>query len=207
MLENVHDIAPGASLQFATAVAGELGFQQNIKALASAGSKVIVDDINYPDEPMFQDGLIAQGVDSVTARARFISASPAIGARQRIPGDIPLRHRHRERHSRHLAELQPGGGPANPLLPITTSISNELITFEYDQPYGTQEPAGAAARVTSNVDFYVFNSSGAVIASGTNNNVAMNAPIQQVTISVPGSYTVGIVVVSGTTPSHVEFRG
>ncbi len=44
MLENIHDIAPGANLQFATADTGELGFMQNIEALDNAGSKVIVDD-------------------------------------------------------------------------------------------------------------------------------------------------------------------
>ncbi len=42
MLENIHDIAPGANLQFATGVPNELNFQQNIEALASKGSKIIV---------------------------------------------------------------------------------------------------------------------------------------------------------------------
>ncbi len=67
MLENIYDIAPGASLSFASADYGELGFMQNIVKLQQAGAGTIVDDIGYSDEPMFQDGLVAQGVNAVTA--------------------------------------------------------------------------------------------------------------------------------------------
>ena len=56
MLENIYDMAPGAALQFATGDTGELGFQQNIVALANAGSNLISDDLRYLDEPAFQDG-------------------------------------------------------------------------------------------------------------------------------------------------------
>jgi Domain of unknown function (DUF4214)/Subtilase family len=67
MLQIVHDIAPGASLAFATAFDGQASFAANIQALATAGAKVIVDDTFYFAEPMFQDGIIAQAVDSVVA--------------------------------------------------------------------------------------------------------------------------------------------
>src|SRR5688572_23434291 len=78
MLQIVHDVAPKAKLGFATANTGQLGFANNIRALAGdpaapnyqAGFKadVIVDDIIYLDEPMFQDGIIAQAVDEVVAK-------------------------------------------------------------------------------------------------------------------------------------------
>ena len=77
MLENIHDIAPGANLQFATGVPNELNFQQNIEALAKKGSKNIVHDLGYPDEPMFQDGLVAQGVDDVTLHGATYVPPPA----------------------------------------------------------------------------------------------------------------------------------
>jgi Calx-beta domain/Subtilase family len=67
MLQIVHDVAPGASLAFATAFAGQANFANNIVALKNSGAKVIVDDVIYPAEPMFQDGIIAQAVDSVVA--------------------------------------------------------------------------------------------------------------------------------------------
>ena len=48
---------------------GDLGFMQNDRGpVQRNGSKLIVDDISYGDEPYFQDGLISQGVDYVTSR-------------------------------------------------------------------------------------------------------------------------------------------
>src|SRR5262249_45447239 len=60
MLQIVHDVAPGASLSFATADGGQASFANNILTLQANGAKVIVDDIGYLQEPMFQDGIIAQ---------------------------------------------------------------------------------------------------------------------------------------------------
>jgi Subtilase family len=73
MLQIIHDIAPHANLAFATAFNGELSFAQNIERLAApvsaggAGATVIVDDVSYFEEPMFQDGMVAAAVAKVTA--------------------------------------------------------------------------------------------------------------------------------------------
>jgi len=67
MLEIVHDLAPGADLIFATAIGGTAAFATNIEALRTAGADIIVDDVFYFEEPAFQDGIIAQAVNTVTA--------------------------------------------------------------------------------------------------------------------------------------------
>ena len=67
MLEIVHDLAPGATLMFSTANPDTATFAQNILALAAAGCNVIVDDIIYLDESPFEDGPVAQAVNTVTA--------------------------------------------------------------------------------------------------------------------------------------------
>ncbi len=68
MMEIVHDIAPNAKLFFASAFNGEASFAANIIALRNTyGCDIIVDDISYFDEPAFQDGQIAQAVNTVTA--------------------------------------------------------------------------------------------------------------------------------------------
>ena len=68
MLEIVYDMAPGAPLYFATAYNSQAEFAANIIALQQAGCKVIVDDVGYFAEPVFQDGVVAQAVETVTAR-------------------------------------------------------------------------------------------------------------------------------------------
>jgi uncharacterized protein YhfF len=65
MAQIVHDVAPGAGLAFHTAFNGEADFAQGIQDLAAAGADVIVDDVIYFAEPMLQDGVIAQAVDTV----------------------------------------------------------------------------------------------------------------------------------------------
>jgi large repetitive protein len=208
MLENIHDIAPGANLQFATATLSELSFQQNIEALQAAGSQIIVDDVGYADEPMFQDGLIAQGVDAVTQKGvTYFSAagnegpdSGYLSTFRSGTGTVT------GLGNGTFMNFDPNGG-TNFLLPITTGIANASISFEYDQPYGAQEPAGSTAAVTSNVNFYVLNAAGTIVATGNTNNVATNAPFQFVTVPTAGSYFVAIQLISGTAPGHVEFVG
>jgi len=65
MAQLVADIAPGAAIQFHTALGGQANFAQGIIDLAEAGSDVIVDDIIYFAEPAFQDGIIAQAANTV----------------------------------------------------------------------------------------------------------------------------------------------
>jgi len=67
MLQIVYDIAPGADLMFHHGLGGKAGYANAIRALRDAGADVIVDDLWYLDEPMFQDGVIAQAVDDVVA--------------------------------------------------------------------------------------------------------------------------------------------
>ncbi len=83
MLQIAHDVAPASKLCFATADGGQLNFANNIRRLADkAGpcrANVEVDDITYPDEPMFSDSAISDAIDDVTAQGvhYFTSAGNA----------------------------------------------------------------------------------------------------------------------------------
>ena len=77
MLQLIHDLAPGASLSFATAFLGPANFADNIRALAAAGADIIVDDVGYLTQPFFQDGVVSFAVDEVVTEngaAYFSSA-------------------------------------------------------------------------------------------------------------------------------------
>ncbi len=90
----VYKVAPKARISFATAGGGAVNFANNIRALAALPgyefppeiqqgfkSDVICDDVTYPDEPFFQDGIVASGVDDVVAAgvSYFSSAGNNIG--------------------------------------------------------------------------------------------------------------------------------
>ena len=90
----LYKMAPKARLGFATANGGEVGFANNIRALAALpgftypppiqqgfAADVICDDVGYSDEPFFEDGLIGQAVDEVHAAgvSYFSSAGNDIG--------------------------------------------------------------------------------------------------------------------------------
>ncbi|MBW2399597.1 MAG: S8 family serine peptidase [Deltaproteobacteria bacterium] len=67
MMEIIHDLAPAAELFFASAMGGQAQFAQNILDLQAAGCDVIVDDVFYFAEPVFEDGVVAQAVATVVA--------------------------------------------------------------------------------------------------------------------------------------------
>ncbi len=76
MAQIVHDLAPGAAIDFAGAFGGELAFAANIRALAAAGARVIADDVTYLAEPFFQDGPVAVAVNEVAgAGVSYFSAA------------------------------------------------------------------------------------------------------------------------------------
>lgn len=67
MAQIVHDLAPGASISFASAFGSEASFAANIRSLADDGAGVLVDDVAWFEEPFFQDGPIAVAIGDVTA--------------------------------------------------------------------------------------------------------------------------------------------
>jgi subtilisin family serine protease len=88
MMQLIHDLAPGASLAFATGsesrTTGKFGpslMADNIRALANAGADIIVDDIFHLSEPFFQDGVVAAAVNEVVTQkgVAYFSAAGNFG--------------------------------------------------------------------------------------------------------------------------------
>jgi len=68
MMEIVHDLVPGAKLFFASAFNGPESFADNIRALRfQFHCDIIVDDVIYFFESPYEDDIVAQAVDDVTA--------------------------------------------------------------------------------------------------------------------------------------------
>ncbi|MFO0876873.1 MAG: S8 family serine peptidase, partial [Gemmataceae bacterium] len=84
ILEVIHDVAPGANLAFSTGAEGPHAMADAMLRLARDGQAgVIIDDVRYPNEPFFNDGLLAQTVDTVAINhdVTYISAAGNFGTR------------------------------------------------------------------------------------------------------------------------------
>jgi hypothetical protein len=164
MLQLVHDIAPKARLGFATANGGEVNFANNIRALAGlpdapntvAGFKadIIVDDISYLTEPMFQDGIIAQAVDEVAAAgvSYFSSAGnrPSTQGYDSKPRIVPGEAASWAGTNLNFASVDPAlyaggfhdfasGGNLDIAQNITAPAGARMV-FQWNEPYDPQPP-------------------------------------------------------------------
>jgi hypothetical protein len=75
--EIVHDLAPGATIAFSSDGDYKDTMKNRVQLLKDNGCRIIVDDIEFNyEEPMFEDGDLAQKVESVVANgAVYVSAA------------------------------------------------------------------------------------------------------------------------------------
>jgi hypothetical protein len=80
MIQVVADVAPGARPLFHAAGRGAAGHTQAISSLVAEGADVIVDHVRHSDEPMFEDGVVAQAIDAAVASGVvYVSAAGEVG--------------------------------------------------------------------------------------------------------------------------------
>src|SRR3984893_4125489 len=170
VLQIVHDVAPGASLAFHTAVEGEADFANGITSLAAAGAMVIADDVGYFGEPFFQDSLVGQAIDAVASHG--VAYFSAAGNSGQLAYDNLAPHFNTPSTTpagEMLLNFDTSNMTTATALPITIgSAANNTglvpgefvaVVVEWDQPYVTGAPASPGA--SSRIDVCV------TVASGT----------------------------------------
>jgi hypothetical protein len=181
MLQIIHDLAPGAGLAFASGIEGIAAYANAITGLAAAGARVIVDDLLIIQEPMFQDGVIAQAIDSVVASgAAYFSAAGNSGRKGFETGFVdsgevlcieffepegdcdPMFERVGNMH-----DFDPGPGVDN-YLGITVPLNGVVtIAMQWDQPFGGPGPE-------TDHDLVLLDATGQTyVTISANDNVAM----------------------------------
>jgi hypothetical protein len=208
MAQNVFHIAPGAKLAFATALPNDAAMATNILALANqAGAKVIVDDIIYADDPFFQPGLISQSIQTVVNKGVTYLSSAGNAADGGYLSDFRMASGTvNSQLSGNFFNFNPNGG-TQLTYPITVNNDGANISFQFDEPFATQQ-ASTSNLVTSQLNFYLLNpTTGAIVASGTDDNTQTQEPFQFLTNIPAGNYDVAIqlVKVKGPIPGKVEF--
>jgi len=190
MLQIVHDVAPGAALAFATAGLNEIQFANNITALrTTAGATVLVDDIMFPQEPMFQDGFVAQAVDAaVAAGVPYFSAAGnadrdsyeqafrdsgvnlGTGGTGQIPTTTFFAH-----------DFDPGAG-TDLFQRVTVPTGRTVISFQWADPFFSVSGGAGAA---TDLNIAVFATTGAFLGGSFIPNLTRD-PVEVLSIDNSG---------------------
>ena len=145
MIEHIADVAPAATPLFRTAKLGPVDFADGIRELRDAGARVIVDDIGYPAEPWFRDGVVAQAVDEVVAEgvSYFSAAGNAADAAYQAPfEDSGIRVGPAGSAMRaHDFDAGPAVDPTQRITVPPNDIA--LLAFQWDDNFKTLGSSGA----------------------------------------------------------------
>ena len=196
MLEIVNDLAPGAQLYFATRGTSEAQFASNIRNLRSTyGCDIIVDDILYDDESPFQDGIVAQAVNTVTANGAMYFSS-ASNSGNKDDGTSGTWEGDFSDGGQAPAALEQGrvhsfGGGMN----YDTIVGNGPGGNDLHLDLFWSDPLGAS---TNDYDLFVLDPTGTtVVASSTNPQNGFQDPYEYVS-SASNNEQIVIVQFSGT---------
>ena len=191
MLQIVHDVAPGANLAFASALNGIASYATNIQSLAAAGAKVIVDDVLYLIEPMFQDGIVAQAVNQVVGGgAAFFSAAGNQGrlSYQSVfrPGPVladgafpsaPSTTQFVPHFSGGTAHNFNTAGGTDVFQRITLPNGGGfLLSFQWDSPAASVRPGAPGS--PNDLNIYVLNAGATQVVAGSNNLNVGGDPVE-----------------------------
>ena len=206
--EIAYDMAPGSSLCFATAVLGPISFANSIRRLrtdSQCGADVMVDDLSYPDEPVFSDGPIAKAVNdvanSVTLAGKRVAyfAAAGNGAGTAYASDLRIVADADARALTGLgvdlttipARIDTSGGFHNfnpdpngaPILSQSVSISQGFSSDISDFFLQWDDPFDVANGVTTDLNLLVFDTTGKYLGASAANNLSTQEPFEAISVS------------------------
>jgi Subtilase family len=227
MSQIVYVVAPGAQLDFRTASNSEADFATGITQLQKLGANIIVDDVGYPDEPVFQDGVVAQAIDAAAANGVAYFSATGNDDRHSYETTTPV---FVTQGATRLLNFDTTGATTSTTLPITIPpvAPGEfvLLSVQWDQPYVTGAPGSPGAAnalnfciesASPNVDD-VAQASGAAqpvtypLCTGANSVgadpdliLAVGNPANATQPTAQETLNLAIELVSGTAPGRVKF--
>jgi hypothetical protein len=235
MMQIIHDVAPGAGLAFHTAENSEADFANGILALAApvasggGGARVIVDDVGYFDEPFYQDGIVAQAIDTVVGQGVAYFSSAGNNGTLAYDNNAPsfATAGTGQNAGELLLNFNQGSGPVSTVLPVSIPalIPGEFVAIvaEWDQPYLSGAPNSGGARnqidlciqpLTGNDIINKLNSNGSLgVGTCSGGNALGHDPVQVMFVynradatGNSSAETLNIVVglVSGTAPGRIK---
>ena len=206
MMQIIHDVAPGAAQAFHSAFNGIADFANGIVELATAGATVINDDIIYFAEPMFQDGPIAQAVD--TAMAMGAAYFSSVGNAADHSYESTFRNSgidgYRSGSLRH--DFDAGSG-VDTFQQITIAAGETAIfSFQWSDPHFSVSGSPGA---TSDLDIVLYSDKARprALAGSIDANIGGD-PVEVLGYTNTGptqTFLLGIDLVSGPAPATITF--
>ena len=215
MAQLVYDLAPGSGLAFASAFYGEGAFGNSIRDLANpaiGNSGVITDDIFYFEEPQFQDGLIAQAINDVTANRNvaYFALAGNLGNNAYESTSIQFAtDSYYAGNGANFFDFDPGAG-VDTRQRITVAAGQSItLNLQWDNPFFTTNG------VTTDLDFYLINpTTNAIVAGSVRSNMSTQTPseiftytntnIKTITNDGAQAFDLAIVRVAGT-PGRIKW--
>jgi hypothetical protein len=206
MMQIVNDVAPGASQAFHTAFGGIADFASGIVELESmAGADVITDDVIYFAEPMFQDGVIAQAVDTVKAMGVAYFSSAGNDARHSYEATFINSGQQGRLSGSVLHDFN--SGPGKDVLQQITIAANTQVIFvlQWQQPFfSVSGPPGSA----SDLDIVLYTPQGIARAGGIDANIGGD-PVEIFGYTnragAAKTFQLGIELVAGPAPGLIKY--
>jgi hypothetical protein len=214
MMQILHDVAPGSSLVFHTANNSEVDFAEGIIDLMQSGATVMVDDVIYYDEPMFQDGIVAQAVDAVKRRGVAYFSSAGNEARQSY--EAPFRRSHTDGLNGERHNFASRGTDGLQRITVTDQ-GLELLVLNWDQPFRSAGGSGSL----SDVDLIFYDTQGNPIPgcddnlqpavcqfAGTSDNIGGDALEEAVISNTSGGsvdVSISIELFAGPAPGLLKY--
>jgi len=202
MAEIIHDVAPGADLKFHTAFISEGDFANGIRALAAAGSNIIVDDVTYPGAPIFSEGPISDAVSEVVSSHNVIYFTSAGNFADHsykgnfatgsfpaeLDGDFP-----------DSVDVHSYGGGV--FQNISVGPGTHILGLQWDNDFVTNEIGGGPNTGSEDdLDIYIYTADNILVADANKDNIG-NDPFEFVVFETSETVELKVLVtrkVNGT---------
>ena len=205
MMQHIYDVAPGADQAFHTAFKSMADFANGILQLDSiAGADVITDDVFYFAEPMFQDGILAQAVDTVVANGVAYFSSAGNQARQSYQAAFAPSGFDLVINGNNMGNLHDYGGDDFAQQITVPAGFAPIIVLQWSEPFASVSGAPGSQ---SDVDIYLTSGT-TIVALATADNILSGEPVE--ILSVPASassqtYDILIVHFAGPHAALVKY--
>lgn len=203
MAQIIHDVAPGASILFASGFPSQERMAQSIRDLAAAGARVIVDDISDSSAPAFQDGVVNQAIQEVTAKGVvYVTAAGNHGsAGYSAPFEQAPELSWLLGNAAPVHEFAPGQDYITVNLPIGASVA---FSFQWNDPSRSISPEHGTK---TNLELVAYELSGDIAFRTTTDNIIEGDPIEFFRFTaLPGQQTLRLKVRVTEGPLPEDFR-